>query len=178
MFIHEMSELECRKALEEASLGRLACVRDNRPYVVPMYFTFDGHHLYGFTTLGQKTEWMRSNPHVCVEIDERTSHDRWMSVIVVGRYEELADEPQYEAARMEAINVLQRRVMWWEPALIASSHSDLPHSITPIFYRIHIEKMTGHRATPDPAETNATSFASATTKKKWWSNLLRRVHQM
>jgi nitroimidazol reductase NimA-like FMN-containing flavoprotein (pyridoxamine 5'-phosphate oxidase superfamily) len=44
--------------------------------------------------------------------------------------------------------------MWWEPAYISQAHRDQPHSLTPIFYRIHIEKMTGHRATSDePGES-------------------------
>jgi nitroimidazol reductase NimA-like FMN-containing flavoprotein (pyridoxamine 5'-phosphate oxidase superfamily) len=175
MFIHEMSEAECRKALEQATLGRLACVRDNRPYVVPIYFAFDGKHLYGFTTLGQKIEWMRSNPHVCVEIDERVSHNKWMSVIVFGRYEELPDEPRYEAARMEAHNLLQRRTMWWEPAFVASSHRDKPRFITPVFFRIHIERMTGHRATPDRSETNTSIAGPTATKEDWWSKVLRHI---
>ena len=59
MFIHEMTEDECRTALERVSFGRLACARDNQPYVVPIYFSYDGKHIYGFSTLGQKIEWMR-----------------------------------------------------------------------------------------------------------------------
>lgn len=74
MFIHEMNEFECQKVLEQASLGRLGCARDNQPYVVPVYFSFNGRHVYGFTTLGQKTEWMRTNSKVCLEVDERKSH--------------------------------------------------------------------------------------------------------
>ena len=70
MFIHEMTEGECRAALERGSFGRLACAKDNEPYVLPIYFSYDGRHLYGFSTLGQKIEWMRSNPLVCLEIDE------------------------------------------------------------------------------------------------------------
>lgn len=175
MFIHEMTRADCRKALEQASLGRLACARDNRPYVVPIYFAFDGKHLYGFTTLGQKIEYMRSNPHVCLEIDELTSHDKWMSVIVFGRYEELPDEPQYEAARTEAHHLLQRHAIWWEPAYVATAHRDTPHSFTPIFYRIHIDRMTGHRVTPDQAETTASMIAPATAKESRWGSLLRHL---
>ncbi|HLE63678.1 MAG TPA: pyridoxamine 5'-phosphate oxidase family protein [Pyrinomonadaceae bacterium] len=173
MFIHEMSEAECRKALEQASFGRLGCARDNRPYVVPIYFAFDGDHLYSFTTLGQKIEWMRSNPHVCLEIDERISHDKWMSVIVDGRYEELPDEPKVEAARAAAYEVLQRRAMWWEPAYVPSTHRDVQHSFTPIFYRIHIDRMTGHRATPNEVEANVSMIERATPEKSWWTSLLR-----
>src|SRR6516162_1660283 len=80
MLIHEMTEDECRAALKEMDFGRLACVRGDQPYIVPVHFSYDGRHLYGITTLGQKIEWMRSNPLVCLEADERTYHDRWMSI--------------------------------------------------------------------------------------------------
>lgn len=83
MFIHEMTEFECRKALEQATVGRLACARDNQPYVIPIYFVFHRDHIYAFSTLGQKVEWMRTNPRVCLEVDERTAHDRWQSASAV-----------------------------------------------------------------------------------------------
>jgi len=81
MFVHEMSKAECNNALWRATYGRLACAHDNQPYVLPLNFVFDENsHLYGFTTLGQKVEWMRSNPLVCFEIDEVKNHNDWSSV--------------------------------------------------------------------------------------------------
>lgn len=152
MFIHEMPELECRQALSEARFGRLACARDNQPYVVPIYFALDREDIYAFTTLGQKIEWMRTNPLVCLEVDEWIAHDQWKSVIVFGQYEELPDLPQYEAARVKALELLQKHAMWWEPAYIGNTHREMHHSDIPIFYRIGIRRMTGHRATPDVRE--------------------------
>jgi uncharacterized protein len=149
MLIHELTGDECRIALEQADFGRLACVRDDQPYIVPIYFSYDDKHLYGVTTLGQKIEWMRSNPLVCVEIDERKNHYQWMSVLVFGRYEELPDTPEYRDARTHALEVLQKREMWWHTACVASEKRE---QSAPIFYRIHIEQMTGHRATPDAIE--------------------------
>lgn len=149
MFIHEMSESECRQALQQATVGRLACAIDSQPYVVPIYFALDREYAYGFTTLGQKIEWMRKNPLVCLEVDERSSHNQWHSVIVFGRYEELPDLPEFEAPRVKAHELLQKHAMWWEPAYVGAAHRALPHSDTPIFYRIRIDRMTGHRATPD-----------------------------
>src|SRR5688572_22040571 len=102
MFIHEMTDAECRTALRKSSVGRLGCAFNNQPYVVPVSFVFDGQDLYGFTTVGQKVEWMRANPKVCLEVDERTNSEQWMSVIVFGAYEELPDESRYKAARAKA----------------------------------------------------------------------------
>ncbi|MGH9872916.1 MAG: pyridoxamine 5'-phosphate oxidase family protein, partial [Pyrinomonadaceae bacterium] len=136
-------------ALGKAVLGRLGCANDNKPYVVPIYFVYDDDHLYGFTTVGQKVEWMRTNSEVCVEIDDRISHDQWMSVIVFGRYEELPDTPENEDVRFRAQQLLESRVMWWEPAYVGTANQDVPHSFTPVCYRIHIHRMTGRRATPN-----------------------------
>src|SRR5271165_4738749 len=140
MVIQEMAEDECGAALRQTDFGRLACARGHQPYIVPIYFSYDGKHLYGVTTLGQKIEWMRSNPLVCLEIDERASHYQWMSLIVFGRFEELPETPEYEEARAHALEVLQQREMWWQTACAATEHRE---QRPPIFYRIHILQMTG-----------------------------------
>jgi nitroimidazol reductase NimA-like FMN-containing flavoprotein (pyridoxamine 5'-phosphate oxidase superfamily) len=165
MFIHEMSRTECDETLAQAKCGRLACARDNQPYIVPFNFAFDGgSYLYFFTTLGQKVEWMRSNPLVCFEVDDVENHNHWSSVIVFGRYEELPDTPDFQMARIHAHGCLQTRVMWWEPAYVSQEHRDHPHSLTPIFFRIKIENVTGHRATSDDTETAPETH---TVKSKW-----------
>ena len=179
MIIHEMTEDECRTVLERVSFGRLACARDNQPYILPIYFSYDGTRLYGFSSprqvygfssLGQKIEWMRSNPLVCLEIDERTSHHHWMSVVVSGRYQELPDTPEFGFERMQAWDVLQKRAMWWEPASVATEHRE---QFTPIFYRIHIKQMTGRRATPDSVEAAASATKASTAEESWFGSILR-----
>jgi len=172
MLIHGMTEDECRRALERVSFGRLACARGDQPYIVPIYFSYDRRHrdlLHGFSTLGQKIEWMRSNPLVCVEIDERTSHNHWMSVVVSGRYQELPDTPTFESERVQVWEALQERAMWWEPAYVATEHGE---TLTPIFYRIHIKQLTGRRATPDPIEAAASAANAPTAEECWLGSLL------
>jgi len=175
VFIHEMNESECRQALEEARMGRLACARDNQPYLVPIYFALDRDDIYAFTTLGQKIEWMRTNPLVCLEVDERIAHERWHSVIVFGHYEELPDLPEYQAARVKALEVLQKHAMWWQPAYIGASHRQTPHSDTPIFYRIKIHHMTGHRATPDTGDESTSDEEHTEVKNSGWLRILRNL---
>lgn len=149
MLIHEMTEDECRTALGQADFGRLACVNGGQPYIVPIHFSYDGRHIFGVTTLGQKVEWMRSNPLVCLEVDERVDAHRWLSVLVFGRYEEIPDKPRYQHAHMQALEALQKRTLWWEPACVpAEGRKPRP----PVFYRIEIEQMTGRRATPSDVE--------------------------
>ena len=87
MRITKMQDRDCRDALARLGFGRLGCARDNQPYIVPIYFAYEPDHLYGFATLGQKIEWMRSNPRVCVQADEVLSNDNWISVVALGRYQ-------------------------------------------------------------------------------------------
>ena len=172
MFIHDMTEAECHYALKHANVGRLACTRDNQPYVVPIYFAYNEHHLYAISTVGQKIEWMRANPLVCVEVDNLTSHDEWMSVVVFGRYEELPDLPEYKVAREQALALLQRRsAWWWEPACVCQNHQDTPHSCTPVSYRIHIDRISGHHATPDIVATKEPHIQESASKRSWFANI-------
>jgi nitroimidazol reductase NimA-like FMN-containing flavoprotein (pyridoxamine 5'-phosphate oxidase superfamily) len=153
MLITEMSGKECRDLLARLGFGRLACTRENQAYIVPIYFAYEPDHLYGFTTLGRKVEWMRLNPLVCVQVDEIVSHYRWSSVVVLGRYEELPDTPEYKAMRFQAQARLEKRVLWWQTAYVASQARKEPHRPKAVFYRIHIEEITGRRATADPVES-------------------------
>jgi nitroimidazol reductase NimA-like FMN-containing flavoprotein (pyridoxamine 5'-phosphate oxidase superfamily) len=41
MLIEEMSRTDCLRILAGTRLGRLACVRENQPYVVPIYFVYE-----------------------------------------------------------------------------------------------------------------------------------------
>jgi uncharacterized protein len=102
MEIREMSREECLRVLAGGRLARLACAHENQPYVVPVYLAYHEPSgcLYGFTTPGQKVAWMRGNPLVCVEVDEIASYDQWVSIIVMGRYEELPETPGSDGTRL------------------------------------------------------------------------------
>jgi nitroimidazol reductase NimA-like FMN-containing flavoprotein (pyridoxamine 5'-phosphate oxidase superfamily) len=62
--------------------------------IVPIYFSYDAECLCCFSTLGQKIEWMRENPLVCVEADEIAAHDEWVSVVAVGHYLEFSKDSE------------------------------------------------------------------------------------
>lgn len=150
MIIEEMTRSECLLTLERSRLGRLACARDNQPYVVPFFYAYRKPDpcLYGFTTPGQKVEWMRSNPLVCVELDEVEANDRWTSVVLFGRYEELPDNSELGAERLHAYELLREFAGWWETACASRSQHNPVQLLAPVFYRIHIDSISGRRAKP------------------------------
>jgi nitroimidazol reductase NimA-like FMN-containing flavoprotein (pyridoxamine 5'-phosphate oxidase superfamily) len=155
MFVQKLCREECLNFLKEIRFGRLGCVRDKQPYVVPIYFVSDGKHIYGFTTLGQKIRWMRENPVVCVEADQVIDQLHWTSVVVLGKYQELDDKFSLQGVREYALELLQHRIMWWQPAVATTRDSDSAGGTSPhIFYRIRIDEISGRRAGPDSlAET-------------------------
>ena len=112
-------------------------------------------------------------PLVCVEVDDVTAPDHWTSVIVLGRYEELPDTIGHEGEwlrptqasrpdrdegraprrtddRLSAYKVLKAQAEWRQPG--SSAHVDpFPAGrLAPIYYRVSIDRINGHRATPGP----------------------------
>lgn len=144
MAIQEMSEQECRRFLASSSFGRLGCALENQPYVVPIQFAFEGDSIYSFGTFGRKIEWMRANPKVCVQVDEVSGRFDWVSVIGLGRYEELV-EPRYEQERAHARKLLDTRERWWLNALAERQLKAGDELIAPIFFRIRMESISGLR---------------------------------
>jgi len=146
MQIRALSSLECSKVLAESRLARLACVKDERPYIVPIYFAYANNHLYSFSMPGQKIVWMRSNPHVCVQVSERGTGPRWKSVIVHGHYEELDDSPLHRQERERAWRLLSTHADWWEPGSLRPSPPSVSDHYDHVFFRIHIEEISGREA--------------------------------
>jgi uncharacterized protein len=126
VLIQDLTSQESLELLARTRLGRLGCTHEAQPYVVPVYFTYDDNALYSFAMVGQKIEWMRANPLVCVEVDEVVGQQEWVSVIVFGRYEELTDTPEWQGTRAVAHKLLQQAAMWWEPAYVESIHDGTP----------------------------------------------------
>ena len=176
MLILELTNEECVETLTRLKFGRLGCSRDNQPYVVPFNFAHHEQCLYSVAALGQKIEWMRTNPLVCVEADEIVDHYHWTSVVLQGRYEELPDRPQWNAERELAHAMLQRRAMWWEPACVRETYLVAVEQVIPIYYRIHMDRVTGRRAKPDPSEAVAVLEPATTSRwKSWLKSPLRRT---
>ena len=146
MVIQEMTEQECRAMLAGTNVARLACARNNQPYIVPIHVDLDREFLYSFATQGLKIDWMRQNPLVCLEIDELSPQTHWASVVVFGRYEELPHQPEYEDLRRVAQQLFERHPMWWQPASVPLAGHE---QRAPVAFRIRIDRLTGRRGSND-----------------------------
>jgi uncharacterized protein len=145
MRIDELNDSECREILSRASTARLGCSLNDQPYVVPVGIAYEENDIYVFSTLGQKIKWMRSNPKVCVQVDEIRSQSDWSSVIANGKYQELP-EPQFEDERNHARKLLQQRHQWWLNAMAERRIRLRDEEIKPLFFRICISSLTGLRS--------------------------------
>ena len=79
---------------------------------------------------------------------------QWMSVIVFGRYEELPDTPEWKGARTFAYELLKQNAIWWEPAYVKTILHGTDRPLVPVFYRIDVKEITGHRALQNKERTS------------------------
>jgi len=146
MHVRTMSAAECDALLERVRLGRLACSMDGKPYVVPFHFAYADGRLYAFSLPGKKIDIMRSNPQVCVLIEEPGTDRDWKSVVVDGFFEELEDRIGSKHLRERAWSLLSKHAEWWEPgAQKPATGSEGPRH-GPVFFSIHIEQLSGREA--------------------------------
>ena len=116
------------RVLAGARLARLAYAHENQPYIVPVYLAYheaSGCCLYGFTTPGQKIEWMRANALVCVEVDEIAAYDQWVSVIAIGEYKELPKSPGSDSRASGPERVHGRSAKPCTPGLLTAASAGM-----------------------------------------------------
>jgi nitroimidazol reductase NimA-like FMN-containing flavoprotein (pyridoxamine 5'-phosphate oxidase superfamily) len=144
-----------------------------QPYIVPIYFAYQSNWLYSFSVLGQKIDWMRANPLVCVEADQMR-RELWATVVVFGRYEELVDTPELQSERSFAFDLLQHRAMWWEHGGAKKAPGGTPATV-PVFYRIKIEQITGRCAGSEQELPDTKHATAKPDEQEWLQKLFRRI---
>ncbi|HWY08938.1 MAG TPA: pyridoxamine 5'-phosphate oxidase family protein [Candidatus Acidoferrales bacterium] len=148
ILIQELTSRESLELLARTRFGRLGCAQGGQPYVAPFYFGYHNNYLYSFSTVGRKIEWMRANPLVCVQADEVVNPEKWASVIVFGRYEEIPDTPEWRDQRTFAHDLLSQNPIWWEPGYEKTILHGVERPLVPVYFRILVAEISGHRATP------------------------------
>ena len=103
--IGKLNNLEIEEVLSEQIIGRIGCHADDKTYVVPLSYAYDGKCVYGRTFEGLKTDLMRKNPKVCFEVEVMDNMANWKSVIAWGNFKELTEVDE----RNEGIQKLMAR---------------------------------------------------------------------
>jgi nitroimidazol reductase NimA-like FMN-containing flavoprotein (pyridoxamine 5'-phosphate oxidase superfamily) len=139
-------------------------------------------------------------------VDEIAADDQWRSLIAIGRYEELPEtsgsdgvslgaqeRPWHDSRhrqwndegcddeRERAWELLKRsHPVWWEPgctAWAARTHRDPAEPLILVYYRILIDRLTGHEATRNPKAAIPYAVpAHPAGRSGWLRRTLMRVY--
>jgi len=96
--IKDLGNKEINELLQTVGYGHLACTDGKEPYIVPIHYAFDDPFIYVYTTEGKKSEIIKRNPRVCLQVEKVVDNTHWQSVIVTGEAEALTDEAERQVA--------------------------------------------------------------------------------
>ncbi|MEX1383245.1 pyridoxamine 5'-phosphate oxidase family protein [Lutibacter sp.] len=126
-------------------IGRLGCHANNKTYVVPITYAYDGTYIYGHTKEGLKIEMMRKNPKVCFEIDAIENMSNWRSVIAWGTFEELKTPENREEGMLKLMDVVMP-LMTGETTIsnpMSDTHQKYIEAMKGVVYRVKLTEKTG-----------------------------------
>jgi nitroimidazol reductase NimA-like FMN-containing flavoprotein (pyridoxamine 5'-phosphate oxidase superfamily) len=136
MFIR-ISEAESRSLLSTLQVGRLGCVVDGGPYVVPINFYFEDDCVYAHSLQGLKISALRQNPRACIQADVVSGGTQWRSVLAYGNYEEIIKPGE----RHQILSNLLLKFPLLTPVESAIVEDAGPLSV--IVFRIRINRISG-----------------------------------
>ena len=141
-----LQEDEARALLTACRIGRLGCVDNGEPYVVPINFVFENDSIYSHSLPGRKIEVLRANPRACLQVDEIENDFNWRSVIAYGNFEEI----RVPSDRRSILSKLLARFPLLTPVeSVMAQDASAPDSVV---FRIRIDRITGMAEGSDNVE--------------------------
>lgn len=133
----QLSDHEARALLSAVGIGRLGCIYENEPYVVPINYVFDDGVIYSHSLPGRKIDALRSHPRACLQVDYIESDLEWCSVIAYGTFEEIRARNDRE--------VILGKLLSRFPKLTPVESLQARDAAAPdtIVFRIRIDRITG-----------------------------------
>ncbi len=96
----QLSAEEIEQLLWSEVVAHLGCHVEDRVYVVPVQYVYDGRSAYLHGSEGLKLSAMRKDPRVCFEVDQVNDLSNWRSVICSGSFEELHGDESERARKL------------------------------------------------------------------------------
>jgi uncharacterized protein len=140
--VNELTQEQIEELLGRINYGHLACSLDDRPYVVPTNFAYEGKFIYVYTTEGMKTNIIDTNPHVCLQVEEIVDSGEWQSVVVEGDAERITDPSERELA----LKLVRRTNPSLTPAISIRWVNNWIRENHEVVYRIHLNSTSGRSA--------------------------------
>ena len=137
--ILEMRDAEIKDLLRRVGYGHLACSRDDQPYVIPIYYAFDGSAIFIYTTKGLKSAVIKSNPKICLQVEELLESGGWRSVLVAGEAYEIVDLTERE----KAVQLIRESNPSLLPALAIKWVNDWMKMNVEVVYKVKILSLAG-----------------------------------
>ena len=132
-----LAEKEALELLNSAKIGRLGCIANGEPYVVPINYFFEDGSIYSHSLPGRKIEALRIHPRACLQVDEIEDDFNWRSAIAYGNFEEI----RIPSERRIILGKLLERFPLLTPVESAMAHdAGAPDSVA---FRIRIDRITG-----------------------------------
>jgi len=132
-----LREDEAREVLSAGRIGRLGCIGNGEPYVVPINYVFDDESIYSHSLPGKKIELLRAHPRACLQVDEIQDDFEWRSVIAYGDFEEV----RVPSDRGVVLSKLLARFPLLTPVeSVMAQDASPPNSVV---FRIRIDRITG-----------------------------------
>jgi uncharacterized protein len=128
---------EARALLNERKVGRLGCVDNGGPYVVPINYVFEDGFVYSHSLPGRKIEALRAHPPACLQVDEIENDFEWRSVIAFGNFEEIHTPSE----RRSILGKLLARFPQLTP--VESVMAQDPTAPDSVVFRIRVDRITG-----------------------------------
>jgi nitroimidazol reductase NimA-like FMN-containing flavoprotein (pyridoxamine 5'-phosphate oxidase superfamily) len=132
-----LREVDAFDVIRGSKVGRLGCIDNDEPYVVPINYLLEGGSIYSHSLPGKKIQAMRTHPRVCLQVDQIDDEYRWRSAIAFGMYEEISQPLD----RTHTIAKLLSRFPHLTPVESAIVHdAAAPDSVV---FRIVVDRVTG-----------------------------------
>jgi nitroimidazol reductase NimA-like FMN-containing flavoprotein (pyridoxamine 5'-phosphate oxidase superfamily) len=132
-----LSETEARNLIAGGKIGRLGCVDNGEPYVVPINYVFEDGSIYSHSLPGRKIEALRAHPRACLQVDEIENDFEWRSVIAYGNFEEI----RVPSDRRSILSKLLARFPLLTPVeSVMAKDASAPDSVV---FRIIVDRITG-----------------------------------
>lgn len=132
-----LSDAEARALIAGGKMGRLGCIANGEPYVVPINYVFEDGSIYSHSLPGRKIEALRAHPRACLQVDEIGNDFHWRSAIAFGNFEEI-DRPR------ERRDILSKLLVRF-PLLTPVESMVVQDAAPPdsVVFRIIVDRITG-----------------------------------
>lgn len=132
-----LQEGEAIELLSTGKIGRLGCVDNGEPYVVPINYVFKDGNIYSHSLPGRKIDALRAHPRACLQVDQIHNDLEWRSVIAYGDFEEM----HTPSDRRAVVSKLLARFPLLTPVeSMMAQDASAPDSV---IFRIRVDRITG-----------------------------------